>query len=341
MRTQTTCRRIFARPNRRIAPFALVAGLLLHLPSSLAGQDIEEVLRGLTEGNARLYVQPITRGLGTAMNGGFVSGAGTHRLFEIDVGVRVVAARFTDDDTFFSPILPASVQFAGETFTNPYGDPRPSPTAVGDGSGTVFEPQGTFRDRILAEGADPSDFALRFPEGFDAPIAPFAVLQGTVGLVLGTDLVLRYVPSVDVDPDVGSIEAFGWGLKHSFDQYLFGLPFRLAGYVGWQDFDVGGYLHAESTTYGAVMDVGSGPVRLFGTVGLEESDLDVQYDFQNLLNNPALPVTGTAIAFRESLARTTRYGGGLTLEAGFLRLSAEYARSEFETLSLLLGFALH
>lgn len=328
-------------------------GLTLRLALSMilvgtpvSGQDVLTSLSVLAEENARLYVSPLSTGLGAALNSGFYQSAEAHGRFGFDIGIRVMAALPPDEAGFFQPVLPGSVTFEDVTYVDPYelvGEGM-SPTAVGNGSGAVLQPRvgSPFYNALLAAGEDPADFAVQFPEGADIPAVPFVVLQGSVGIGFGTDITLRYLPSFNVHDDVGEIGAFGYGLKHSLTQWLPASPMvDLAVTAGWQDLSLGNYLDASASSYGLIGSVSQGPVTVYTTVRREQATVDVSYTVENEDGSLGIPVDGVQIGFRNELPAETLFGAGLTLGFVGLQLSGEYSFADYNTVAVRIGFSMN
>ena len=66
-----------------------------------------------------------------------------------------------------------------------------------------------------------------FPGGLNVSMLPFAVPQLTLGSVFGTDLTVRYF-AYSTNEDIGKLNLFSWGLRHSISQYVPVLPLDLA-----------------------------------------------------------------------------------------------------------------
>lgn len=326
----------------------LASAPLLSAPEAARAQDtsVLDALEALAEENARLYVEPLTLGLGVGLNTGFNATAAVHEVLGFDVGVRVVGALVSDEMDFFQAIPPESFTFNGTTYEDPYapaGGSLTTPSVTGPGDGRlgqgeaiVLEPQGDFRLALIAAGENPDDYNVPFPEGFDIPAVPFAVIQGSVGIPLGTDVTLRFIPAVEVHEDVGDVEAFGFGIRHSVSQWFpTPLPVDLAVTFGWQDLTVGEYLDASGTNYGAVVSKDLGVLALYGAGSLTSADVDVTYTFQGTEGIP--PQT---IRLTEELDTETRFAVGLNLDVLILDLSAEYAfGGDMNTLSGQVGFS--
>lgn len=328
-------------PGRASLCAALLACAIL--PASLAAQGARERLETLAKDNGILYVKPLTTGLGVAMNQGIFHTAAVHKLLGFHIGVSVGAMLVQDEDNTFAPVLPGSVTYRGVTFSNPYGDPNaaaPTPTVTGAGSGRVFEPQGGYRTAISAAGGRPRDFALEFPDGLDIPAVPFAVIQGSLGLILGTEVSVRFIPQIETTEEVGSISATGFGIKHSLSQYIPLFPLDVAAFGALQNLEVGDYLDASATAYGLIASKNLGPLTLYGAGSREAAEVDVGYTVQNPENNPGLPAHGTRIGFTDKLDPQTRLTFGATLNLLVLKISGDYSLADRNAVSLkvLLSF---
>lgn len=336
-------------PSRRPRPplaaaLAVVLALLVLSPEGRAQEDdLTRYLRGLGEENARLFVHPVTAGLGAALNAGFFHTADVHPPLGFDVSIRAMGALPPADAERFEPVLPGSIEFGGTTYQDPYGIPpgETSPTAVGEGEGAVMRPQGDFRSALVAAGEDPSDYDVALPRGQDLPLVPFSVLQVGVGVPAGTELALRFTPRIDLGGEVGAVSLFGLGAKHSLDQWL-ALPtrLRLSVSAGWQETSVGDYLSLTALQASVVTGLRLGLLSPYVAVGIEDAEAEVEYTIENPGGHPALPEGGTRLRFRDEGDNGARGVAGLTAHLGPVMLSGEYVFADVPVVSakLLVGW---
>lgn len=319
----------------------LLASVALVAPRPAQAQGVEEGIRELGVDNARLYLRPVTTGLGAGMNSAWFESAGPLEFPHVNLSVRAMGTIVPDESDSFQPVLPASVtvdELGGQTFQDPYGtgDGLVTPTASGQGPGISVEPRGAFRDSLVANGLDPSAFALAFPQGFDIPAVPLAVLQGSLGLAAGTEVTLRLVPSLEFDQDIGSLQSFGFGVKHNVSQWLAGgFPLDLAVAGGIQSFDAGDYLSADSRYAALVASKDLAALTLFASGVVEESDVDVSYT----LENSQLPGSGTAISFSDEGENSSRLTAGFNFDLLFLQAGASYTYSSYDVATAHLGLS--
>jgi len=73
-------------------------------------------------------------------------------------------------------------------------------------------------DSLVRNLALPSSLTL--PPGVDMSTIIAAVPQFEIGSLWGTEALIRFVPPVEFDPNVGEFSFWGFGLKHSVSQYF-------------------------------------------------------------------------------------------------------------------------
>ena len=330
-----------SRPLDRAAAPLLAALAVLVLSAPLAAQSLEDRLRTLGTENARRYSHPVSSGLAAGLASGWHHSAETLDVLGVELSLQAMGAIVPQEDETFRPALPASItvpELDGRTFSDPYGTSTMirTPTAVGQGAGSAIGPQGEFRQALEDQGLDPTDFVLRFPDGFDIPAVPMAVIQGSVGLPAGTEVTGRLIPSIEVDEDVGSLSSAGVGVKHSISQWIPGrTPVDLAVEGGVQSFEAGDYLEADSRHVALVVSRKVGVLTFYGSGGLEETDVDVSYT----LDNPVPGEDDLEIAFRDQGENSSRFTAGFHLDLLFLQLGAGYTLAEYQVLNASVGLS--
>ena len=323
-----------------ITGLALVLGLVLAC-QSVEAQELETDLAGLALENAQRYVEPVTFGLGYAMNGGFFDNPGSLRRFGFEFGARVMGSLPSDASKTFDAILPDEIVYNGQTFQNPYrvrgGDPS-TPTAAGEGPGVVLEPRAAFAAYLLAQGENPEDYTIQFPEGAGVPAVPFLVAHAVIGIGWGTEVAVRMIPEVEIDEEVGGVSSYGFGIKHSVSQWFPGpSPVDVAVWYGRQNVKVGDFLDGNSNQYGLMVGRGFGPLTLYGTGMIRNASVDVTYTVENPDDNPALPPDGEELGFSSDIDSRMVFALGARLKLLILNLSTQYTADEFTTLSVKVG----
>ena len=328
-------------------------GLFLALPvvpgtgAWANAQIMEDQLAVLAQENAALYAQPLAEGLGYALTSGLFDAAHAMGALRFDISARVFGALTPVDVRRFDAILPDSLRIAhpslGErSYPNPYrprGEDPSTPSAAGTGGGVVLEPAGAFRENLLHAGEDPNAHNVRFPEGLDMTVVPYAVFQLVVGVGAASEVMIRFLPTFELGRDVGNARTLGWGLKHEVSRWM-EIPIDLSLQVGHQSVAVGEYLDGSSREMGILAGRTFGPLSVFGTMGTRRSSVEVRYLVENPEGRPNLPEDGTAVAFRSGLDSTLAMGAGFRLQLLLLNLSGQYLAGDYDSFSVKVGIGL-
>lgn len=279
--------------------------------------------------NARLYLHPVASGVGATLNSRWFRTARVHKPLQFDVGIVAMGSLVPSSGNSFQPVLPDSLVYQGQVFREPYGTGvgLSTPTAVGAGAGVQIEPQGTFRQYLVTSGVNPASEALDFPKGYDLPAVPMALIEARIGLPLATEVMVRGIPSIKIDTDIGSIDAFGVGLKHEISHWIPGpFPLDLAVEGGIQSVHVGDYLTATAHHVALIASRQLSILTLFGAGTLENSDVKIRYTVQN----PNLPQNGLAVNVEDHGEDTARLTGGFSFDFVFLKLTASYSVARYD-----------
>lgn len=241
------------RTSRALLAAALALAALVTAAGPVSAESLEQKLNRIASDNVRGYIRPLTEGLGADLNTCLFHSAKPHGLLGFDVGLKVLAVPMPDEADFFT------ADFGGST--------AETPTAVGPGEG----------------GAPIPATSDSLPGGIDISIVPVAVPQASVGLPFHTDLIIRYLPSFEIDKDVGEFKYLGLGLKHDVDQYIPvpAFPVDLAAYVIFQKLEVGDILFVSNESFGLVASKSIPLFTLYGGFAVESSETNVEYTFIN------------------------------------------------------------
>ncbi|HUF08167.1 MAG TPA: DUF6588 family protein [Rhodothermales bacterium] len=268
---------------------------------SSVAQDLGERLRNVGNSYAGAYVEPLVDGLGADLNSGLFQSVHFGRAesgLDVYLGVRAMAMPLGAGDDSFSLTyrgtaaldvrigpsirrlrLPAT--YTVEDAPTFFGAEDPGVTTVHVRHDTTISYLGV----ILPVSIDTTfqrETIGGVTEGLNA--LPFAAIQGGIGTLFGTSLIVRWLPTMEVE-DLGDVGYFGFGLRHQLDRYLPPLPIRLAVQGVWQRARVTDPADDEvltATTFGANIEASRrvGPLTLFGGIQTEEARLRVQYDLE-------------------------------------------------------------
>lgn len=179
---------------------------LINLQSFGQIKSISDMLSGSTQDASKLfqaYLKPYANAFGADLNGGWYNTAKVHKLGGFDLTFSISASFVpTADKTFDPSKLGLTGTFASGVTSAPTvaGDNKPGPEiSYKAGSVTVAK--------------------FNTPKGTGFGIIPSPMLQLGIGLIKGTDVTVRYLPSFNVG-DYGSINMWGVGIKHSLKQWI-------------------------------------------------------------------------------------------------------------------------
>ena len=125
----------------------------------------------------------------------------------------------------------------------------------------------------------PEPRILVYPPGVNQSSVPMAMPQIAVS-TLGTELMLRYIPAIDIE-DV-SFDLFGIGVKHSISQYIPLVPVDIAVQIMYNKFSLEGpdlSIATSNLAFNAHASRSFGLVTLYGGLQYESTTLDLDYTF--------------------------------------------------------------
>ena len=253
------------------------------------------------------YMQPFATALGTAVNTGLYHTAKIHGLPGFDIGIRAIFIPIPDDElTFRAAIIPPPTD-------------RPPTSSDSVDASTIFG---------LATGVNV------YPPGLDIGTIPFGVLHFSLGLPMGTELNLRYLPAIETNDDIPKIELLGFGLSHSLDQY-FPLPIPLlpqlsAGFM-YQTFDVEDLIESTHTAFNLRLSKSVPMLTVHVGAQFESSDMDITFKAGGL---------GEEITVNLDGENDIRFTGGFRFTVfPFLGIVADFSRGEYDAINVGLNFS--
>lgn len=258
-------------------------------PPSIA-KGLEESLEKLSRDAAMGYIEPIVSGFGTSLNGAWLQEAPKPKKLEFNLEFGLVGMgtflvetnktftkegkyRFNDEearkltefvyrDLEIPNFLKAIIQdeLVKAIITQDFVVGISGPTIVGSNKERV---KVIFHEATI-EITDPltdtrKGYQIPSQEittpirGLlpDATLIPFAMPQCSIGTLWGTNLKLRYLPQVTLNPEIGTMSHFGWGIHHNPKVWFpFSLPFDIAALYSTQILQCGKIFKAETKAYG-------------------------------------------------------------------------------------------
>ncbi len=259
------------------------------------GSDLTAKLQAVAEDNAEGYMKPFATALGTAINSGLYHTAKIHGITGFDFGIRAMVV---------------SVPTEGLTYES----------TLGTETSTVFG-ELVSMDQSL-------------PGGLDIRTVFFAVPQVTIGLFMGTEINIRYLPEIEISEKIGSIDLTGFGISHSIDQYIPAplplLPQLSVGYMR-QEFNVGDILTSTHTAFNIRLSKSVPLITAYVGAQIESTDMDLTYT-----------LAGTTTDVNVSLEGDNgfRYTGGLRVTVfPFVGVNVDYSAGEYNAINVGLTFS--
>ena len=342
--------------------------------SIVQAATLEETLESLSGEAAESYVNPIVSAFGSNLNGGWFHWAPEKKFFGLDVelGLVFMASTFPDDDQDFEAngtFQFNQMQAEGivENSGLNSGDPGYSElvdaimdqefeigingaTIIGDPDNHVMLDFPAQQLEVDVMGV-PTTYdlnAITMDSGVgglvDMEMLPLAAPQLSLGTVYGTKAVFRYMPTYEVNEELGEFNYFGFGIQHNPKAWLsVPLPIDICASYFTQSMELGDIVTANATAFGinASKTLGFSFLSITPYAGfmLESSNMEFKYDY-TLAEDPISgePLETMNIKFDIDGANTSRITLGTTLRLGVFNINADYNIAKYN--SFTAGFAL-
>ncbi len=298
-------------------------------------EKIKKVSEDLLEG----YTQPLITSFGTGISTGLFHTARSHKTLGFDIGVRVMYIQIPEFAKYFD----------AKVFINSLANNKLDyDSLVLDSTSTIFGPK--TRTDVPVSGSAVG-IPPYIPGGFALSGVPLAIPQLNVGIIMGSELVIRYLPFTFKGSKVSFL---GLGLK----QHLNGLPFMktvplpvdIAFGGALQDFgieDSNGYQIVNSHTWNLQLIVSKNLIAFEPMVGFgfEGTKVYFKYDFEYEIPDtlhPGMNITVKDNVDLELIAQNSyRAIIGFTFKLGIFYLHYDYNLvPHYKTHNAILGFSL-
>jgi len=297
----------------------ILALISLSIGASAQDIDVNDLIRRYTGENGNKYMQPVADALGANLNSGLFHSA------MIQPGIKPQI--YIGLTTMVAPIPESSKIFTATTEGSYF------PTTTVDSVPTLFgDPNG-----YIVGG--PGGTKYYFPGGLDINYVPFAAPQLSIGSLFGTDLTIRYasanyfVKNLGLEDEdwINKFRFFGWGFRHSISQWLGDLT-NIDIAVGYysQSITSRDYLDIRASLISLQASYQKSLLTVYGGIGIESGSLQVKYEDDNL-----------AIDYDLTGVNNVRVTLGATLNAGPVKLNAEYNVSEQSAIAVGLGIGIN
>lgn len=183
------------------------------------------------------YFSPFSESIGAGLNRGWYNTAKPHKLAGFDVSLSINLITVSDELSSFD----------ANSLDNFSSSSSSTPTLLGSGEGATISYQG-------------NEFVMP-NQNINLKTIPIPTLNAGVGLIKGTEVNLRYIPSYNYDIGFvgkGSIELYGFGLKHDILQWLplnKLLPFDLSFLGAFSQFNTSFEVESQSIRQDVSLDI--------------------------------------------------------------------------------------
>src|ERR1051325_7760949 len=157
------------------------------------------------------YMGPFFKAFSAGLNSGWYTTAATPTRFFPDLSLNTSLVFIPSDDQNLS------VKSLGlENLTLHAGSSDIAPTAAGGKSSTIYDlnvvnPVTNQKQAIQQ---------LNSPDGTGLTFLPVPSAQLGIGIGCGTDIMVRYMPTINLGDNVGKIGLWGFGIKHDIKQWI-------------------------------------------------------------------------------------------------------------------------
>lgn len=327
--------------------------VLASVVPSIAQEDVDQLLNESLDDGRKLisaYATPFMNSLTLSMNQGWYNTAKAHKIAGIDLTITANAMTIPESELFFDATkIGLKVVELDNSGANP--NYPLAPTLLGP------EDEPTFSYTDEATGmketfVGPGGIDLEGNLGKNWLPVPMANLG--IGLPKGTDLKLRFTPTIDLGDD-SSLKIFGVGIMHDVKQWIPGiklLPFDLSGFVGYTHVkldsyfdhntnpDQHGIFEMNATTIQGVISKQFSVLTLYGGLGynIAKSNIAMKGTYDINGNGEADPdeVDPLDLKFAASGVRSTV---GFRLKLAVLTLHADYTLQKYKCLTAGIGIS--
>jgi hypothetical protein len=194
--------------------YSLITFVILFAASfNASAQSSDDGISELFKGNPgdvnkllNAYTNPLFKGFGNSLNGGWTNTAKTLKLLHFDLRISASGSVVPQSERNYD------INSLGLSNIKPTGSSIAPTFAGSDALSTGI---------TVSDPSAPNDpnrqYKTTLPKGVTQYI-PAPQLQLTVGLIKNTDVTVRLIPTTKITDDVGSLGMFGIGFKHNIIQ---------------------------------------------------------------------------------------------------------------------------
>lgn len=282
--------------------------------------NLIDMIKQLTKENLKGYTQPLITSFGEATGSGLYHTAQTHNFLGFDLSLKAMWVPIPESaKTFVAKVMVMQdTTFLYET------------TAT---TATVFGKTG--QDQVTIPPGANATIPSVFPGGLNLPGLPFLMPQLNIGLIKGTEIIIRYIP---ISFKEAKVQIFGAGLKIGLNKLLNLklLPVDIAIQGVYQVFNIGDII--KSSTFSSNIHASKTFLVLTPYLGLgyENTKMDFDYTFTYQLPNQQ----PKNIPIKLSLTGENHFRAvaGLSLKLAVFLIHADYNIAQYPSFNGGIGF---
>lgn len=271
------------------------------------------------------YLKPAADAIGMSFNSGLYHTARVDSHFHFYGGVKGIWTFIPNGRRTFTANVPSTLQAFG------YPARITTATAFGDSGATlassVKDPNGNPYPEI------------KLPQGINLSTTFIMLPHLTIGSFLGTEVMIRAIPPYTIDPAIGKLQFYGFGVKHSPSQ-LVDIPVDVAVMVVYQKFYIGDVL--DVTNYNANVHASMKFIFVTMYLGIGYEGYDIHASYTYTPSGAGLPgsLSQPEKFFLDFTGRNLRLTAGVNVELiPFVDLNIDYSYGTLNNLSAGIGIS--
>ncbi len=355
------------------------------ITDELPNDDLESQLEMLSGDAAKSYVSPLTSPFGANMNSGWFQQAPRSKSLALNISMKIVVmgTNFQDDQKSFATTgsfrftrsqaesivgnsgydstHPLYEELVQEVMSHDYTVGIEGPTIIGDKDDnidiffggdtlTVVNPVTQLEEEYYVE-----EETIGLPvHGIleDFSMLPQFAPQLSLGTIMGTMVVVRFLPNVNINEEIGELTYWGVGVQHNpivwmSDFVDFVIPIDISLSAFYQQLEVGSIMKTQAFAGGInvskTLGIPTLSVTPYAGLLIENSHTEFKYTYMlddtDNYNTPA-DLQEQNVSFNIDGDNQYRFVAGLAAQLSIFQLSFDYNFSEYDSFSASLGIGM-
>ncbi len=341
--------------------------------------DLESQLEALTGDAAKEYVSPITSPFGANMNSGWFQMAPRSKNLGLNISMKIVVmgTNFKDSEKSFDTTgkfrftrsqaesivnnggyddtHPLYNELVEEVMAHEYTVGIKGPTIIGSEDDNIQVHFGGDTLTVINPSTQLEEEYYVDEESVELPVhglldnlnmIPHFAPQLTLGTIMGTVFVVRWLPNVNINEEIGELTYWGVGFQHNpivwmSDFVDFVIPIDVSFNFFMQQLEVGDIMKA--TAYAGGMNISKTlglptlSITPYAGVLLEKSNVEFGYTYQLDDSDAPVELSEQKVSFDIDGENQYRFILGAAAQLSLIQVSFDYNFSEYDSFSASLG----